>query len=82
MQTTCLKCEGGRVRRQVLYLTLTSWLDKRTENADRERLAQAEKDRRASRLLPSSVLCADTVATAAALPVVTGCFLQPCAGLV
>jgi len=43
------------VRRQVLYLTLTSWLDKRTENADRERLAQAEKDRRASRLLPSSL---------------------------
>jgi hypothetical protein len=37
------------MRRQVLYLTLTSWLDKRTENADRERLAQAEKDRRAPR---------------------------------
>lgn len=44
----------GGVWCQVLYLTLTSWLDKRTENADRERLAQAEKDRR---VLRSRMLC-------------------------
>ncbi|KAK9845408.1 hypothetical protein WJX81_005777 [Elliptochloris bilobata] len=30
----------------VLYLSLTSWLDKRTENKDRARLAQSEKDRK------------------------------------
>ena len=41
----------------MLYLTLTSWLDKRTENADRERLEQAEKDRRARRARPALSLC-------------------------
>lgn len=43
--TSCAHEDESLLGLQVVYLSFTSWRDKRIEKQDRERLVQSEKDR-------------------------------------